>query len=518
MRAPKWIKVARNQYRLATNGIRWLKPYLPFLIVALLALYIFYAAPAMVDLVFDDAMMFLLSQGAVVSIEIVLFIAFVWFLFFPISLSLREMQASHLEILLSAPVKPSDLMLGEFLGVMPFYSIIIVLLTGFFTALLQPIGTSVLQNILVVLVFILTLLSALWIGTVIGGLLRAQLGGSERGRDIGKAIGFLIALPVVGIMYAVMGAFEETITNPGANVPISKILDIFPSSWGTSLVVEFARNPGTMEPLWRETVTGLGGLFIFFTGSMLIGFMVAERAYNLETGGFSMATAGQDGILYGTVGSITGGGSFSKVVVSFMKDYGRRMQNISRIGYVAGLLLLINIFLVRPEEAFQSLVMAQALFGLLAVFVVGEVTIRGKPTLFIYKMAPRGISRLIKARLIHGWLVTVSLSIALVAIQLSFIPGINPPSFLGFMGFTGGIAAALVVVSLGCFLLLPAFSDKSGQFFMVTLGVTMLSVMSFIMFVVAFSEYWAMLLQLGSLWSLGGILLMLGIIRLRRIE
>jgi len=54
----------------------------------------------------------------------------------PVSNSLRETQTEQLEIFLAAPIKPGDVLVGEFLGALPFYAIVITIIAGSFTALM----------------------------------------------------------------------------------------------------------------------------------------------------------------------------------------------------------------------------------------------------------------------------------------------------------------------------------------------------------------------------------------------
>jgi hypothetical protein len=187
----KWLVIGRNQYRLMTSGIRQLRPYFPFIAIALIALYVYFA-PTLVSVFVDEALVFLLSRAALAGIQILLFAIFLWFFFFPLSLALKEVQASQLEIFLSAPIRPSQLLLGEFVGVMPFYAIGVALIAGTFTAVLDPLGMGLVQTAIIIMVFVIVFFSALWLGTLAAGLLRAKLGQSEKGRDIGKAIGFVI--------------------------------------------------------------------------------------------------------------------------------------------------------------------------------------------------------------------------------------------------------------------------------------------------------------------------------------
>jgi hypothetical protein len=464
----------------------------------------------------DEAMAFFLSQAAVAVVQIILFAVFIWFFFFPVSLALRDIQASQLESLLSAPVRPSQLLMGEFVGVMPFYAIAVAIFAGIFTALLNPIGIGIIQIFIIVLVFVFTFFSALWIGTLVAALLRSKLGQSEKGRDIGKAIGFLIALPVVGIMYAMMGGgFMEALSDPGTSGAVTGILGILPSSWGARVIIDFASNPDVIS---LDTLTRFGGIIVFFVVSMWLGFKLADRAYTLETGGFSGSTAGKDGIFYNTLRSLGGGGAFGTLLVSITKDYGRRLQNFSRVAYIVGLVVLINVFLVRPSEPIEAMIMAQALFAMLAAFVVGEVTIRGKEALFIYRKAPLGESRLIRARLVQGWMITVPICAAIIAGQLALIPGISIQTLLGYVGAIISVSAAYVVFSLGLFLTIPAFSDKGGEFVAIAMIVVFFAMFLFLGSLIFLGKELALPTLLSVSWIAGIMVLFLGKWNLGRIE
>jgi len=134
MPAPKWLAVARNQYRVTTSSIRMIRPYFAYLVIGLLAAYVFFIAPAVVGLFIDDFIAFILSQAAVPMVQIILFMIFFYFIIFPLANTLKDVQAGRLEIFLAAPIKPSDVLLGEFVGAMPFYAIAVTVITGLFTA------------------------------------------------------------------------------------------------------------------------------------------------------------------------------------------------------------------------------------------------------------------------------------------------------------------------------------------------------------------------------------------------
>ena len=187
MPIPKWLMIARNEYRIITSRIRKIRPYFPYFVMGLLAVYVAFIAPAFINLFIDDFLAFILSQAAIAMMQIIQFTIFIYFLIIPISDTLRQEQTGELEIFLAAPIKPGDVLLGKFLGNMPFYTIFVTVITGAFTALLNALGLNMIQISIIIIIFIVTFLSALWIGTVIAALLRTKLGKTARGRDIGRA-------------------------------------------------------------------------------------------------------------------------------------------------------------------------------------------------------------------------------------------------------------------------------------------------------------------------------------------
>jgi len=228
---PKWLVVARNEYRIRTSKIRKIRRYFPILVIGLLAVYVAFIAPAVVNLFIDDFQRLILSQAAEAMVPILLFMIFIYFIMIPITETLREEQTGQLEIFLAAPIKPSDILLGEFLGEMPFYAIFVTVITSFFTAVLNPLGLDIVQTAIIIIIFVVTFLSAFWIGTVIAAILRTKLGKTARGRDIGRALAMIIALPMVALIYAVMyGGLLDALADPGTSGMVRAILGLLPSS------------------------------------------------------------------------------------------------------------------------------------------------------------------------------------------------------------------------------------------------------------------------------------------------
>ena len=523
---PKWLVVARNEYRIRINSIRTIRPYFPYLVIALLAVYVAFIAPAVVSLFIDDLLAFFLSQVALAMVPIIMFIIFFYFIILPITYTLQGMQAGQVEIFLAAPIKPSDVLLGEFLGVMPFYAIAITVMAGFFTAALNPLGLDMLQIAITVIIFVATFLSALWIGTVVAALVRTKFAKSARGRDVGRALSLVLALPMIAVMYAIMGGgLLEALADPGTSGMVRAILSLLPSSWGAEVIVNFASNPGNIGAVGFETLTRFGGLVAFFVAVLWLGTKAANRAYSIEPTTFTASRAKPDGFFYRTVRYLGGGGSFGTLLVSVFKDYGRRLENLSRIAYIVGLIAMVNIFFGGGfDDPEAALLMGLFLFPFLAVLVVGQVTAGGKESLFIYKKTPFGVGRFVKARLLQGWLVAVPIGVAITVVSMISIPQTTLISLLTYTGFMALIVAANVTLALGLSLLNPEFSENTRtQMFglivnaqvamFVSLGIF---IGSLIVLDLGFLN--TVLLQTVVIWLLGIVFLYLGKRRFSRIE
>ncbi len=497
--------------------------------------YVAFIAPAFVSLFSDEFLAFWSSsvQAAVTMMQIMLFLLFIYFMVIPISSTLREEQTSQLEIFLAAPIKPGDVLLGEFLGQLHFYTILVTIVTGGLVALVSPLGLDTLQMIIIVVIFIITFLSGFWIGTVIAAVLKTRLGKTARGRDIGRALAMIIALPLVALIYAIQfGGLLDALAAPGTGSVVSIILSLLPSSWGGEIVVSFAANPGNIGAVSYDTVARFVGLIVFFATILWVGTKIASRAYSLEPTTFTASTAKPDGFFYKTVKSIGGGGPFAALLVSVFKDYSRRLENLSNIIYITGLLFILAIFAVprgEPMGFMYVFMMAQFIFPVLVVMINGEVTARGKESLFMFRKAPSGEAKLIKALLVKGWLMAIPITGVMITILTALSPLTTMISLLANVGFMMSFVAAYTAFVLGLFLLNPAFSIKSGKLglnviitIFTSIGLFAVSLLSLIRIGVWSESIEGMLavylLQTVLIWIVGIMLLYLGKKRLGRIE
>ncbi|MCK5548665.1 MAG: hypothetical protein KAI64_06595, partial [Thermoplasmata archaeon] len=190
-----------------------------------------------------------------------------------------------------------------------------------------------------------------------------------------------------------------------------------------------------------------------------------------------------------------------------------------KIAYIVGILILIGVFFGDYQDPTDSLIMGIFIFPFLAAFIMGEVTVRGKENLFIFRKAPSGESRLIRARLLQGCLVVVPIAVVYAIISLILTPGITPFFFLTFIGMMVLIVAGYVAFALGLFLFKPVFTDKPAE---LMVHVMILMMTSVFLFIFSFELMGTILGGISMftliIWILGITFLYLGKKNLSRIE
>ncbi len=517
---PKWYEIAKNEWRLKTSAVREVRPYLLPLILVFLVVYVAWIAPSLMASVVPSFLAFILSRTAIATMELVLLTCFCYFLVIPFTNALQDIRIQEQEVLLAAPVSPGEILLGKFLGVLPLYAVGFVLFIGTFTALLAPAGLDGAQLVLTVVVMLLVLLSGLWLGIVGSTLLRARLERSPRGRDAGKALGLVMALPMIALTYAIMGGLVSDLAiHPEANPAVAAFLAAFPSSWGADLVLSFAAHPGNLAAMDLGDILRLFGIVAFFVAALGIGSFAANRAYRLEAGTFTATRARADGAFYGGLGTL-GGATHGTLLLAVFKDYARRLENTSRLVYILALLILMRVFFVvdakSPNEAVEILFI---LTPFLAVFAVGDVTARGKDVLYLYRKSPAGEAALVRSKLAQGWVVVVPMIVAFAACFLWGVPGTdNPLVVLTFLGVIALVAAADVAFVLGFGLVLPTFSDRPQAIVVSGIVPSMVALFAFIPLLLALGETLGLTAFLAMQVALAVALMLLGMRHLRRIE
>lgn len=511
-----WIAIAKAEFLVLTSRFRSVRKPVSLGIFSFAIAWALFIAPQLMDYIvslFAEELRVFLAiafPGLMRSIMLVLWILI---LVYPISYALQEIKIGQWEILLSNNVKTKDMLIGMFLGKIPNYGLMVLILSPL---LLSPFiivyEVSLLGQVLMYGVLFTIALSTLWFSNVLSIAIQAKLGESSRGNDIAKALSIVVAiiflLPLYGLMY-----FAE---------PLSEMmgLDVFlvlPSTWGADLITRIAlfHNGIGVSVNAFETILGLDIFLnlilvgIFAIVVTIVGLASADRLFSFESGARTevVTTVGRENLFLRGIRRIFAG-AFAVLIVTSLKDFGRKAQNLSKVGYGIFLAILLPVMITYnvPSRIDDPLflpvlctLMTSLMLGMIAAIAFGGVGfLEAKNQLWIIKGTPNGVSKFILARIISYFIIGLPIAMiptALVGIIMQF------DSFVIVYMFVNVyiVVCGAILVGIGITANNPAYEDTKSSAFYVNTFASILIVMFMMMF--------GFIASMSLIFSIGTILL-----------
>ena len=475
---------------------------------------------------------------------------FIWImiLIFPISYALQEIKIGQWEIMLSNNVRTRDMMLGTFAGKIPGYGLLIIFMAPI---VVSPFAifyeVSIVGQVIMYVIIFFVALSTLFLGNFISTAIQSKLGESSRGEDLAKALSMVVAIVILIPMYGLMyfaGPLSEVMGMP--------VWILFPFTWGADLiswsVIIFngiGMNQATIEAfeqiLGLNAITELALLLIFTAAIVALAFTSAGRLYSFEAGARTekITTVGEENfVLRGIRNFIPS--SFGVLLITSLKDFGRKAQNLSRIAYGMILAIIfpfimnysIGSFGEAPAEVHQFIVfLSMLMLGMMLAMICG-VTFGGlgflesKDQLWIFKSAPNGARKFAKARVTESLLFAIPISLTpsiIVSIFLEF----NILDCLAVIVYSYWSVCGAILFSIGITANNPAYENqKSSAFILNTFasvfGVTiifLLSLFAGIGSMMVFENIGIMLIVTSTpLVVIGAIIFLIGVGRMSRAD
>lgn len=477
-----WYHIAKAEFYVLTAGLRKHRVVWTVLLYTLALVWASYLAPTIIvgflQVIMPMEVMRTLLMVMFPGLMRTVFL-FLWaiLLLYPLSYSLQEIKIGQWEIYLSNNVKTKDILAGTFLGKMPLYGLIVMLLAPILISpFMVAFEVPLLGQVLVYVSLAFMVISTLWLANFLTSIVQARLGDSSRGNDMAKALSFVIALVVVIPMYGLMFFMPQ----------LSELLGM-----DAFLIMPFAW-PADMVSWIAITYNGIG-----LTGSQILGFAsilrfdivqsailtvafgllwvpvaitAADRVFTISAGARTetVSTVGRDNIVLRGVRRVAKG-SFGALTVVSLKDFGRKAQNLSKIFYGVVLAvimpLLIRQMTVMEGEVFaieEVLPMISIMIGIVGVFpFAGTGFLESKDQLWIIRSAPKGASRFMRARLATGFLMAVPLSGA-PTIALTIMFGLPPLIVAQIFISSYIVVCGAVMVAMGATAQNPNYEDTKS--------------------------------------------------------
>jgi len=511
--ARNWLVIARTEYLVSTSRFHSRRKAVSLVILAFALIWALIIAPAIMSSfvnLFSTEIQMILAIAFPGLMRSVMLLLWILVLIFPISYALQEIRIGQWEIMLSNNVSTRDMLFGTFLGKLPNYGLLVLFLAP---VLVSPFAivyqVSLVGQALMYGVLYITVLATLWFSNVIATAIQAKLGESSRGNDIAKGLSIVVAaiiiIPMYGIMY---------FAGPLAEIMGLDVFLILPSTWGADLITWTAiyfNGVGLPQStiLAFESILLFGPaldfllIAVFSIVLISVGFSASDRLFTIEAGARTevVTTVGQDNLILRGVRNLLSG-SFGVMVVTSLKDFGRKAQNLSRLGY--GVFLSILLPLIMNFSGLWDTVgdplfvpmMATLMTGLM-LGMLGGVTFGGigfldsKDQLWILKGAPRGASKFVKARVVSHFLFAIPIAL-ISTISVTVILGLGVVVFLAMLVYVYTVLCGSILIATGITANNPAYEDVKSSAFMVNTGLTIIIIMLSSMFTLI----WGILIML----------------------
>ncbi|MBN2230050.1 MAG: hypothetical protein JW779_10730 [Candidatus Thorarchaeota archaeon] len=499
----KWLAIAKTEFLVQTAKLRRVRKAAS---ISLLLIGIIWA------LVIVPTIMSSILSGLGVQVEL-LFMAgfpslmrsamlFLWviFLIYPISYAMQEIRIGQWEIMLSNNVSTRDMMFGMFLGKVPSYGFLVMYAAPI---ILSPFAlffeVSLLGQLIMYLTIFFVALSTLFLSNLITTAIQAKLGESSRGNDIAKAlsmiVAFIVLIPMYGLMY---------FANSMSAVLGMDIFLLFPFTWGADIiswsVIIF--NGVGISPSIFLSILKLDAiidllLLLSFTGLIIIiAFTSADRIFSFGAGPRTekIITVGEENFFLRGIRKISPG-NFGILVVNMIKEFTRKMQNVSRLIYGIAISILLPVILKygpgsfseeAPEVVHTIILMLTVLMLGLMLAMINGITFGGigflesKDQLWIIRSAPNGVRKFGKARITESLLLNIPIAtfpsiIASLIFEFTFF------EMLAIMGYTYWSTCGAVLLSTGITANNPAYENQKSSAFHVNTFASIFSIMIILM-------------------------------------
>ncbi len=233
-----WKVIAKNELRRKTSSQRNHRIRFFIIIYSLLLLWAFLLAPFLFDLFMPTIVgafpAEIIIPAIALIIEFLLMMFFIMLITYPLQNIYRKTEIGYKEILLASPATAGDIFLGEYIGKLPIYLAFILIITPILMGLINPlIDLNIIQYIVIYLSVIGLVFFAALLGSIITAWIEHKIAKSERARDLGKALMFVLSIAMVIVMYSLMFLFNQLMNNP----ELKNWLMFYPSLWFSNIIL-----------------------------------------------------------------------------------------------------------------------------------------------------------------------------------------------------------------------------------------------------------------------------------------
>ena len=462
-----WFHIAKIEFFVLTASMKKHRMAYTTMLYALTVFWAVYLAPIVVGGIINAIipmsqiriMLIVVFPGLMRTVVLFLWMAL---LLIPLSNALQEIKIGQWEIFLSNNVRTRDIIVGMFLGKIPLYGLMVVMVSPLLISpFMLAYEVSLVGQVLVYGTLALMVLSTIWLSNFITALIQSRLGNSSRGNDIAKAVAVVIALvtmiPTFGLMFFLPAMTEIFGMNTFLALPSTWSADLI--SWLTIIFngvgLTDSQIIGFESTLQFDIQISALLMGVFGLASVAIALVSADRVFTISASARSEAvtTVGQEGVVFRALRRI-GRGPFGALMVVNLKDFFRKAQNLSKILSGVVLAMMLPVAIPYLGDSFSSMTDVVPTMGMVLAIVgvipfAGTGFLESRDQLWIIQGAPSGASRFVKSRLASVFLTAIPLA----AIPVTAIAVIYQASAVEYLmalahGYAAVCGAAMVATGI----------------------------------------------------------------------
>jgi len=489
-----WKTIIKHEIRIKTYRYRKNRKLFLIIIYAIFIYWGFYLGPNFFDIIISNIAQDIPSEYISISIKFIEYFLtsfFLIILIYPLYNLYRKAEIGHNEILLASPIKPGDIFLGEFLGKLIFYFLLILGLGPVIISLLNQIRIlNILQYFAIYSSLFMLLAFSFLIGMIIANLLEHKMTKSKIAKDLGKSFLLLLSFIVVAMFYILRFFFDIILSNPTYKI----WLMYYPSFWYSNTIL-FAIDPSltlfnALPNYWFVIANISLGMIIPFI-LLYFSYKNADYFYTLEGKSENEAfISTEEKRFYKFIRKITPQ-NWTGLIITQFKQFFRKKENLFKIIYIWALISVIGVIIIFSFQGttfprydilnFKLLMMIIVSWvgGMLFGILMGlHIFIDSKQLVFQYKSTPRGVKALVLSYIYEIFYLILILDIILtlfftLLFQLELVYSLI--FLITFMTYC--LVIQLQAIGIQCFN--PLFEERGKHAYLISYFIIFLQVISF---------------------------------------
>ncbi|MBN1803061.1 MAG: hypothetical protein JW891_16240 [Candidatus Lokiarchaeota archaeon] len=399
-----WKVIAKYEIKRGTSSIRKHRVLILFILYAFLIIWAVILAPLLFDAIMPPLVSIIpyFEETVALIIEALLMMLFLVIMMYPINTVFRKTEIGYKEILLASPATEGDIFIGEFVGKFLVYMGAILIFAPILLGLINAIiNFTVITYIIIYACVMGHVIFALLIGNILASLIEHKIARNPKFKDLGKVFLFLISIGMVAIIYTLQFAFQILLENP----ELKNWLMFYPSLWFSNIIL-YSINPNLISTyvlnIWSSV------LLIIFVPLLVfyIAYKKASKFFTLEGGIEKISDIiEKESSFYKQLRKYIPH-NWETLIVSQLKEFFRRKENIMKLVYTLGITLFIGtmMYFTSPADTEALSAEVDAIFTIMILFVSGMIYcfmignyifVGSRDLLWVYKKSPRGVKTLV---------------------------------------------------------------------------------------------------------------------------